>query len=324
VEALTRLGAPIPEPLPIPVKEQAGSASTAAPGEEPGESVPHLAFDISMESGSAEAHVGNGLQPTIIRAAESAEESSSPSAPTGPPGAVKRRRRGRRGGRKRHGHSGAGLPIAGDAASPRPAAPAPGRASPQSFSETGTGEATSERFSSGEPSAEPVVRSFEPAAETRPAPPRGGSVGSAWQGGSSGPVSSRSRAGDPGLSSRIAQLESQLRRMLSCPMSTLDEAEQAPAGPGVLLLSDSDQVTHYYIEACQTLRIGIGNLLRGSRGARGGAQLKPSVAEHLGINESRVAKYMKDNCVVRWIQLDEGAAELAHFAIAVLRPVVAE
>jgi hypothetical protein len=112
--------------------------------------------------------------------------------------------------------------------------------------------------------------------------------------------------------------------MLSCPMSTLDEAEQAPAGPGVLLLSDSDQVTHYYIEACQTLRIGIGNLLRGGRGARGGANLKPSMAEHLGINESKVAKYMKDNCAVRWIQLDEGAAELAHFAIAVLRPVVTE
>jgi hypothetical protein len=137
-------------------------------------------------------------------------------------------------------------------------------------------------------------------------------------------VSSRSRAGDPGLSSRIAQLESQLRRLLACPLASLDDADSAPAGPGVLLLSDSDQVTHYYVEACQTLRIGIGNLLRGGRGSKGGAQLKPSLAEHLGINESKVAKYMKDHCAVRWIQLDEGAAELAHFATAVLRPVVAE
>jgi hypothetical protein len=119
-------------------------------------------------------------------------------------------------------------------------------------------------------------------------------------------------------------LESQLRRMLACPLAALDDADQAPAGPGVLLLSDSDQVTHYYVEACQTLRIGVGNLLRGGRGSKGGAQLKPSLAEHLGINESRVAKYMKDHCAVRWIQLDEGAAELAHFATAVLRPVVVE
>ena len=107
-------------------------------------------------------------------------------------------------------------------------------------------------------------------------------------------------------------------------MASLDDVESAPAGPGVLLLSDSDQVTHYYVEACQTLRIGVGNLLRGGRGAKGASQLKPSLAEHLGINESRVAKYLKDHCAVRWIQLDEGAAELAHFAMAVLRPVVAD
>jgi hypothetical protein len=192
------------------------------------------------------------------------------------------------------------------------------RPSPQAFSERGAGEVSVERSMPSEPEGERSTRSSEPPA------PRTGSVGSAWQGGSIGLVSSRSRAGDPGLSSKIAQLESQLRRLLACPLASLDEAEQAPAGPGVFLLSDSDQVTHYYVEACQTLRIGIGNLLRGGRGARGGAQLKPSMAEHLGINESRVAKYLKDNCAVRWIQLDEGAPALAHFATAVLRPVVTE
>jgi len=112
--------------------------------------------------------------------------------------------------------------------------------------------------------------------------------------------------------------------MLACPLASLEEADQAPAGPGVFLLSDSDQVTHYYIEACQTLRIGIGNLLRGGRGSKGASHLKPSLAEHLGISDSRVAKYLKDHCAVRWIQLDEGAAELAHIAMAVLRPVVTE
>src|SRR5207248_10939921 len=82
----------------------------------------------------------------------------------------------------------------------------------------------------------------------------------AWRG--------RSRAGEPALASRMAHLESQLRRLLVCPQAKLEQAESAPAGPGVLLLSDSDQVTHYYVESCQTLRIAIGNLIRGGRGAK--------------------------------------------------------
>ena len=73
------------------------------------------------------------------------------------------------------------------------------------------------------------------------------------------------RAGDPALASRMAQLESMLRRLLSSPLHRLDDVDQAPAGPGVFLLSDSDQVTSYYVEACQTLRVGLGNLLRGGR-----------------------------------------------------------
>lgn len=320
-EALTRLGAPIPEPLPIPVKEPGGEASAAAQGEEAGERVGQLSDEASGELHSTGMHAADGHAPSAMGAAESSEESAAPSAAAGAAGAGKRRRRGRRGGRKRRG---AGQPAGSETVLQRPVTPMPVRPSSQVFSERGTGEGPIERPFSAEPQAEPSIRSFEPPAEARPSASRSASVGSAWQSGSSGLVSSRSRAGEPGLSSRIAQLESQLRRMLACPMSSLDEAEQAPAGPGVLLLSDSDQVTHYYVEACQTLRIGIGNLLRGSRGTRGGSQLKPSLAEHLGINESKVAKYMKDHCTVRWIQLDEGAAELAHFAIAVLRPVVAE
>jgi hypothetical protein len=132
---------------------------------------------------------------------------------------------------------------------------------------------------------------------------------------------SRTRTGEPALASRISQLESQVRRLLACPQSSLEESDQAPAGPGVFLLSDSDQVTHYYIEACQTLRIGVGNLLRGGRGSEA-VHLKERLAENLGIAEARVPKYLKDHCAVRWLQLDEGAKELAHFAIAVLRPAV--
>jgi hypothetical protein len=122
----------------------------------------------------------------------------------------------------------------------------------------------------------------------------------------------------------MAHLESQLRRLLACPQSKLEQAESAPAGPGVLLLSDSDQVSHYYVESCQTLRIAIGNIVRGSRGAKDPPRLKETLAENLGIAESRVTNYLKEHCAVRWLQLDEGAPELAHFAIAVLRPVVNE
>ena len=134
------------------------------------------------------------------------------------------------------------------------------------------------------------------------------------------------RAGDPALASRMAHLESMLRRLLASPLHRLDEAEEAPAGPGVFLLSDSDQVTSYYMEACQTLRIGCGNLVRGGppgrtprRARRLREGLKAKLAEYLGINEAKVSQYMKDHCVVRWIQLDDDAPLLAHFAIGVLR-----
>jgi hypothetical protein len=133
------------------------------------------------------------------------------------------------------------------------------------------------------------------------------------------------RAGDPALASRMSQLESRLRRLLSSPLHHLDAADEAPAGPGVFLLSDADQTASYYIEACQTLRIGLGNLTRGgrsgksSRGGYGESGLKAKLAEHLGINEAKVSQYLKDHCVVRWIQLDEEAPMLAHFAISLLR-----
>lgn len=122
----------------------------------------------------------------------------------------------------------------------------------------------------------------------------------------------------------MTQLESQLRRLLACSLHSVDEPDEAPAGPGVFIITDTDQTTYYYAEACQTLRVGIGNLLRGGRGSREGANVKEKLAEHLGITEARVGKYLKDHCSVRWLQLDEGASLLAHFAIAVLRPVANE
>jgi hypothetical protein len=135
-------------------------------------------------------------------------------------------------------------------------------------------------------------------------------------------VQGRARFGDPGLSSRLSLLEMQFRRLLSCPVLKLNEPDRAPAGPGVFLLSDSELTTHYYVEDCQTLRIAIANLLRGSSSRRSSTAIKATLAEHLGIAESRVSKYLSEHCVVRYLQLDEGASHFAHFVIAVLRPVL--
>jgi len=130
----------------------------------------------------------------------------------------------------------------------------------------------------------------------------------------------KGRFGDPGLASRLSLLEMQLRRLLTCPPAKLDESAHAPAGPGVFVLTDDDMTTYYYVEACDTLRIAIGSLARSGLSRRGNTNLKSLLADHLGIPETRVTKYLSDHCVVRWLQLDEGSAYFCHFAIAVLRP----
>jgi len=132
----------------------------------------------------------------------------------------------------------------------------------------------------------------------------------------------KGRFGDPGLSSRLSLLEMQFRRLLTCTPAKLDQSDRAPAGPGVFVLTDDEMTTYYYVEACETLRIAIGNLARGGSNRRSGVNIKPLLAEHLGVTEARVGKYLAEHCVVRWLQLDEGAEHFAHFAIAVLRPAL--
>lgn len=136
----------------------------------------------------------------------------------------------------------------------------------------------------------------------------------------SGAPGVKGRFGDPGLASRLSLLEMQLRRLLTCPAVKLDEAAHAPAGPGVFVLTDDDMTTYYYVEACDTLRIAIGSLARSGMSRRGNTNLKALLGDHLGIPETRVTKYLSEHCVVRWLQLDEGALNFCHFAIAVLRP----
>jgi hypothetical protein len=204
------------------------------------------------------------------------------------------RRRGRRGGRNRRKTSTTSEAPA-LAATPLREAPARQQAPPP------VDEAPEPRFSRVTESISAPRLSSEPPAETA--------------------TSLRGRYGDPGLSSRLSLLEMQFRRLLTCAPLKLSEADRAPVGPGVLLLSDSDLSTYYYVEACQTLRIAIGSFLRGTT-RRGAESIKPRLAEHLGIAETRVTKYLADHCVVRYLQLDEGASHFAHFVTAVLRPAL--
>jgi len=219
-------------------------------------------------------------------------------APERRPDDSKRRRRGRRGGRNRK-----------KAASPRQTATSASREVPAPVHEQSApppvDEVPESRFSRVAESVPSLRIPSETATE-------------------SGASTLRGRYGDPGLSSRLSLLEMQFRRLLTCTPLTLSDADRAPAGPGVFLLTDSDLTTYYYVEACQTLRIAVANLLRGGSSRRGGDSLKPQLAEHLGIAETRVSKYLADHCVVRYLQLDEGASHFAHFVIAVLRPALNE
>jgi hypothetical protein len=223
-------------------------------------------------------------------------------APATPDAEGKRRRRGRRGGRNRR---------KGGASRDAAAAPAQRAA---------------------EVPATPQRRGLPPAVFNEPAEPTPPRVTHSRampsfpieSVGEPGGPSVKGRYGDPGLSSRISLLEMQFRRLLTCPPVKLNDADTAPVGPGVFVLTDSDLTSYYYVEACQTLRIAIGNLLRGGSSRRGADSLKPQLAEHLGIPEARVPKYLADHCVVRWLQLDEGASHFAHFVVAVLRPSLNE
>jgi hypothetical protein len=215
----------------------------------------------------------------------------------------KRRHRGRRGGRNRRRGEGRKSALAPSPSSPpassSPAVEAkPDRTSMESV-EPEAPRKTPRRFGSSFP-AESVAEAAATASSTR------------------------GRSGDPGLSSRLSALEMQLRRLLSCPPAKLSDSDHAPAGPGVLVLTDSDLTSYYYVEACPTLRVAVGNLLRGGASRRGVDSIKPRLAEHLGIPETRVAKYLADHCVVRWLQLDDGASHFAHFVVAVLRPTLNE
>jgi hypothetical protein len=252
----------------------------------------------SASTESSESESDSEAEPVEAAAKSSASEKQS--SENG------RRRRGRRGGRNRRKGRGEGESTP----------------SGTRHSRSETSSAPASRSHSAEESSEPAseqrsVRSHESSMPRLP-------VEAAPTATDAGGIALRGRYGDPGLSSRISLLEMQFRRLLTCSPIKLDELERAPAGPGVLLLTDADLTSYYYVEACQTLRIAIPAVLRGGASKRGGDSIKPQLADHLGIPEARVGKYLAEHCVVRWLQLDEGASHFAHFVNAVLRPTLNE
>ena len=301
-EALTRLGAPIPAALAAPPAAISESESPADPAAQMEPIIAEFSGEQVTEEGD---EIDGGTEESVFEQPATAAAAASPQTADGVPGR-RRKRRGRRGGRGRNKGARAGAPGAVNSA------PLPQPVPPSAFDRAAEPRAfPAARMHASEEISRPHVQEPEPVRGAEPAVPA-----SAFQ--------VRARSGDPALSSRMVQLESQLRRMLACSVHSVDLADEAPAGPGVFLITDTDQTTYYYVEACQTLRVGIGNLLRSGRGSREGADLKGKLADHLGINEARVGKYLKDHCVVRWLQLDEGAPLLAHFSVAVLRPIANE
>src|SRR5579863_4141286 len=312
-EALVRLGAEIPAAGSAPPpsaerSERAYESSSGTPAKRA-----HDASENSSPLAPGEIPEGEDDREEVPSSEAAPSGASTVSGASGD-GGKRKRRRGRRGGRGRRRKGAAGAAGLPSQAFVDTSAAAPVQQSSRAPSDSRAESRPESRAESRQESkaSAPTDRSALQLPEPQLPSER----------------MAHGRAGDPALASRMALLESRLRRLLSSPLHKLEDADEAPAGPGVFLLSDSDQITSYYIEACQTLRIGLANLLRGGRGGKSGrggghgfgeSGLKPKLAEHLGIGEAKVSQYLKDHCVVRWIQLDDEAPHLAHFAIGVLR-----
>jgi hypothetical protein len=269
-----------------PPQDTADAAAETLPPASPPISVPEPALPFEQNAAAFETIVA----PASASVSDGASVEKTPDGP-------KRRHRGRRGGRNRRKDEPSREAAAASTAHPAETI------SPRRHAHPPIKDEPSEPRSSSRES--PAIPPLEPSPDAA-----GGSI--------------RGRYGDPGLSSRLSLLEMQFRRLLTCTPVKLEEADRAPVGPGVFLLTDSDLTSYYYVEACQTLRIAVANLLRGGASRRGVDSIKPQLADHLGIAESRVSKYLADHCVVRWLQLDDGASHFAHFVTAVLRPTLNE
>jgi hypothetical protein len=285
-EAVVRLGGELPLDLdPVTASQSESLAAVESPAPAVAIPIPEPAAPFEQNANAFESLVAVGSEnPPQSESSDSASSASD----------KKHRRRGRRGGRNRRKSS-----------SPEP--PSESRSTDR--------HATHARHNETASVPEPAEILPPRVVDSRSIPRL-----PVEQIPDSGLPGVKGRFGDPGLASRLSLLEMQLRRLLTCAPVKLDEAAHAPAGPGVFVLTDDDMTTYYYVEACDTLRIAISSLARSGMSRRGNSNLKSLLADHLGISEARVTKYLSEHCVVRWLQLDEGSVNFCHFAIAVLRP----
>jgi len=311
-EALQRLGTPIPEGEPT---ESSSTPSRAVEG-----GLPSRVFASAQDDASAEESADEGESAEGSPVSGEEQPASAQSGPGGAAGdgAPRRGRRGRRGGRGRR-RRGAAAHAPAEAAAPAAASETqrPSDSGQERLAFTPPARESREPRESRSQRSEPARGPVEWGPVRTPTAIEEGYAPPAMRGGPS-------RAGDPGMASRAAQLDSQLRRLIAASPHSLGETDVAPAGPGVFLLSDSELTTHYYIERCDTLRVALKFVSQGARGRERERSVKSRLAEQLDITEAQATKYMKEHCVVRWIQLDEGASHLAHYAIALLRPALNE
>ncbi|PYU03389.1 MAG: hypothetical protein DMG34_13195 [Acidobacteria bacterium] len=206
-DAVVRLGGDLP-PDNDPAPETA-SASTEEPASPPAAvTIPDPTVPFEQTAVAYES----------LTAAPAQENASSSEQPAASETAAdkKHRRRGRRGGRNRR------------------------KTSPGETTRTSTRAPALARIV--EPSPEPPAEILPPRTVDSRAIPRI----PVEQVPDSGTPAVKGRFGDPGLASRLSLLEMQLRRLLTCPPTKLDESALAPAGPGVFVLTDDDMTTYYY------------------------------------------------------------------------------
>jgi chemotaxis protein histidine kinase CheA len=314
-EALTRHGIPIPTDGDEDLAEEAAAqepeaanatAESSESFEEPEEKEPEREKAAASEP-EARAKPEPKAKPKALAKAEAeakaepepeAEPASEGEAEAKPETAAGHRRRRRRGGRGRGRRKERGEAAERPAAEAAPHAPARPPA-----------PRVKEAKEAKEPK-EAKETERRPAAERRPARERV-------------PAIHIYRRGEPALASEIKALEAKLRQLLASHPYPLDQLAEVPASPGVYLVSDLDLTTMYHLEAFGNMRQAMDQLVSGRRGRQGSVRAR--LARYLGISDSQASRYLKQHCVVRWIELEvSDAVALGHFAMALLRPELME
>jgi hypothetical protein len=227
--------------------------------------------------------------------AEAAPETAKATTAEGK--AHRRRRRGGRGRGRGRGKGRAAAPAEAEAAKPAEPAPEPA------------------------PTPAPSPRAKEP--ERRPAPERRAAPERRPAREPAPAIRVYRRVGEPALASEIKSLEAKLRQLLAAHPCGLEQIDELPASPGVYVVSDLDLTTIYYVETYGNIRAAVEQLLSGRRGRQGSVRAR--LARYLGIGDSQATRYLKQHCVVRWLEFEEtDAIALGHFAIALLRPELNE